>query len=283
MGQSPELEVLFLEYQIILKWIAVGFYIVSGVFFAYSVSFQKEKILKPAMVLALIGLILHAIATAIRWEIADHGPYMGMYEVLSSNAWITVLLFIIAAWKVPKLRPAGVIVMPLSFLMMAFGLFADPEIRRLPPALRSTWLVFHVTFNKLAVGAIIIAFGTSMLYLLKEKRQDREFYRKLPSLDALDAYSYKFIGFAFICWSIMIASGAIWANEAWGRYWGWDPIETWSLITWLFYGIYLHLRYFFKWQGRKAALLFVVCFVFSVLTIFILPFVVESLHTEYLV
>jgi cytochrome c-type biogenesis protein CcsB len=165
--------------------------------------------------------------------------------------------------------------------MMAFGLFMSPEIRRLPPSLRSIWLIIHVTFNKLAAGAIIIALGTSVLYLLKEKRQDRDFYKRLPSLDALDAYSYKFIGFGFIFWSITIAAGAIWANEAWGRYWGWDPIETWSLITWLLYGLYLHARYFLKWQGRKAALLMVVCFVFSVLTIFIIPFVVESLHSEY--
>jgi len=269
------------ELLIIFNWIAIGFYIVSTVFFAYSVSFQKEKALRPAILLALIGLIPHAIAIAIRWKMTGHGPYMAKYEVLSSNAWITVLLFIIVAWKIPRLRPAGVIVMPLSFLMMAFGLFMSPEIRRLPPSLRSIWLIIHVTFNKLAAGAIIIALGTSVLYLLKEKRQDRDFYKRLPSLDALDAYSYKFIGFGFIFWSITIAAGAIWANEAWGRYWGWDPIETWSLITWLLYGLYLHARYFLKWQGRKAALLMVVCFVFSVLTIFIIPFVVESLHSEY--
>jgi len=85
------------ELQIIFNWIATGFYIVSTIFFAYSVSFQKEKALKPAILLALIGLVPHAIAIAIRWKITGHGPYMAKYEVLSSNAWITVLLFIIAA------------------------------------------------------------------------------------------------------------------------------------------------------------------------------------------
>jgi len=275
------LEISTFTYQVILHWIAVGFYVISSAFFAYSISFQKEKALKPAMIMALLGLIPHAIAIIIRWDIAGHGPYMTKYEVLSADAWITVLLFTVAAWKIPKIRPAGVIVMALSFLMMAFGLFTNPEIRRLPPSLKGMWLIIHVTFNKIAAGSIIIALGTSVLYLLKESRQEREFYRKLPPLDVLDAYSYKFVGFSFIFWTITIAAGAIWANEVWGRYWGWDPIETWSLITWLLYGVYLHLRNFFKWHGRRAAWLMVVCFVFSVLTIFIIPFVMESLHSEY--
>lgn len=197
------------ELQIIFNWIAIGFYIVSTVFFAYSVSFQKEKALKPALIMALLGLIPHVIAIVLRWNITGHGPYMAKYEVLSSNAWVAVLLFLVVAWKVPKLRPAGFVVMPLSFLMMAFGLFTSPEIRRLPPSLRSIWLVLHVAFAKLAASAIIIALGTSVLYLLKEKRQNKEFYKKLPSLDALDAYSYKFTGFGFIFWSITIAAGAI--------------------------------------------------------------------------
>jgi cytochrome c-type biogenesis protein CcsB len=270
-----------MEYQIIFNWVAVGFYIISTVFFAYSVSFQNEKALKPAMSMALLGLVPHALSIVIRWSVTGHGPYMAKYEVLSSNAWITVLLFLLVAGRTPKLRPAGVVVMPLSFLMMAFGLFTSPEIRRLPPSLKSIWLVFHVTFAKLAAGAVIIALGTAVLYLLKEKRPEQEFYKKLPPLDVLDAYSYKFTGFGFIFWNIALAAGAIWANEAWGRYWGWDPIETWSLITWLLYGLYLHSRYFFKWRGRKAAWFMVTCFALSILTIFIIPLVVDSLHTEY--
>lgn len=267
------------ELQIIFNWIAIGFYIISTVFFAYSVSFQKEKALKPAILLALIGLIPHAIAIVIRWKITGHGPYMAKYEVLSSNAWITVLLFIIAAWKIPKLRPAGVIVIPLSFLMMAFGLFMSPEIRRLPPSLRSIWLIIHVTFNKLAAGAIIIALGISVLYLLKEKRQESDFYKKLPSLDALDAYSYKFVGFGFIFWSITIAAGAIWANEAWGRYWGWDPKETWSLITWFVYAFYLHAKFIRGWRGTKTSMIAVVGFIVTIFTYLGVNLFLSGLHS----
>lgn len=270
-----------MEQQIIFNWIAIIFYVISTVFFAYGVSFQREKALKPAMIIALLGLIPHAAAIIMRWAISGHGPYMAKYEVLSSNAWITVLIFIFTAWRIPKLRTAGFIVMPLSFLMMGFGLFTNPDIKRLPPSLKSIWLVIHVTFNKLAAGAMIIALGISVLYLLKEKKPHSEFYRRLPSVDVLDEYSYKFTGFGFIFWGITIAAGAIWANETWGRYWGWDPIETWALITWLLYGLYLHLRFFFRWKGRRAAWMLVVCFIFSAVTIFVIPFVMESLHAEY--
>ncbi|MBI4697521.1 MAG: cytochrome c biogenesis protein CcsA [Nitrospirae bacterium] len=274
-------DILSLKSEVIFHWIAVGFYIMSTVAFAYSVSFKKHNALKHGVFFTLTGLIPHSIALGIRWNIAGHGPYMAKYEVLSSNAWMVILMFLLIGWNIPKIRSAGVVVVPLCFLMMTIGLFTNPEIRKLSPSLSGIWLVIHILFNKLAVGAILISLGASVLYLIKKGRARGEFFDKLPSLEVLDEYSYKFIGFGFIFWSITVVAGSIWANQAWGRYWGWDPIETWSLITWLLYGLYLHLRYFFKWQGSKSAWMLIVCFVFSVITIFIIPFIIESLHSQY--
>jgi ABC-type transport system involved in cytochrome c biogenesis permease subunit len=127
---------------------------------------------------------------------------------------------------------------------------------------------------------MLIALGSSIFYLLKERKGESGFYQKLPALDVLDTYSYKFSGFGFVFWTITVVAGALWANEAWGRYWGWDPIETWSLITWLLFGVYLHLRRFFRLQGKKAAWLMILCFIFSIITLFIIPFVVDTIHTE---
>lgn len=276
MNDSP-----LLEFEIICHWIAVGFYILSTIFFAYSVSFRKEKTLKYGVIFAAAGLLPHSLALALRWYIAGHGPYMAKYEVLSSNAWIAVLMFLLIAWNIPRIRAAGVVVIPLSFLMMTFGLFTNPELKNLPPALSGIWLIIHILFNKLAVGAILISLGCAVLFLLKRNREDKRFYQKLPSLEVLDVYSYKFIGFGFIFWSITLGAGSIWANNAWGRYWGWDPIETWSFITWLVYGLYLHLRHFFKWKGIKSAWMLVACFVVSVITIVIVPFVIDTLHSSY--
>ena len=270
-----------LRYEFVLHWIAVGFYIFSTVFFAYSVSFQKERTIKPALLFALIGLLFHSIALGIRWMVSGHVPYVWKYDILSSNAWVVMAMFLIVAWRYPRLRYTGVVVMPLSFLMLAVGLFMNPEIRKLPPALDTIWLFIHATFNHLAVGALIIALGAAVLYLLKEKKGDTEFFKKLPPVDVFDAYSYKFASLGFIFWGIMIASGAIWANQAWGRYWGWDPVETWSLIAWLLYGLYLHSRLFLKWKGKKAAWMLVLCFALSLLSIYLVPFTVESLHSAY--
>lgn len=270
-----------LKYEVIFHWFAVVLYIFSTIFFAYSVSFKKTRALKYGMFFALAGLVPHSIALGIRWNMAGHGPYMAKYEVLSSNAWVVILMFLLVGWKIPKLRAAGVIVVPLSFLMMTFGLFTNPELKKLPPALSGIWLIIHILFNKLAVGAILISLGSAVLYLLKKKNRDREFYRKLPSLEVLDAYSYKFIAFGFIFWSITVVAGSIWANQAWGRYWGWDPIETWSLITWLLYGLFLHLRHFFKLRGVKSVWMLIACFIVSVITIFFIPFIIETLHGSY--
>jgi cytochrome c-type biogenesis protein CcsB len=274
-------DLLILKYEVVLHWIAVVFYVGSTFFFAYSLSFRKERAARPAVPLAFIGLLFHSAALGLRWWVTGHGPYLMKYEILSSNAWVAMAMFLIVALRYPKMRPAGVVVVPMSFLMMAVGLLLNPEIKRLPPSLEGIWLVIHVTFNALAVSALIIALGAAVLYLLKEKKGETEFFRKFPSLSVLDAYGYQFTAFGFIFWSITIVAGSIWANQSWGRYWGWDPVEIWSLITWLLYGLYLHLRLFRNWKGGKAAWMLVLCFALSIFSIYLVPFTTESLHSAY--
>jgi len=270
-----------LKYELILHWITLSFYAVSMVFFVYCVALRREKGLNVGLWLALMGLIIHSIALGVRWYAVGHGPYLQKMEGLSSFAWVAMVTFLVFSYKIPKLKGIGFVALPCCFLMMTVGLFSNPGIAKLPPTFRGVWFVIHIISSDLAVGAILIALGTAIFYLLKKRKGKDEFYRKLPSLEVLDTYSYKFAGFGFISWTIMVASGALWADESWGRYWGWDPIETWSLITWLLFGIYLHLRRFFEWQGEKAAWLMVVCVIFSVITLFVIPFVMTTVHSEY--
>lgn len=270
-----------LKYEVVLHWLGVGLYIIATALFAYSLTFQKEKPLRPALLLTAAGLLFHSAAIGLRWWVTGHGPYLMIYEILTSNAWVVIAMFLAVAWRSPRLRPAGVVALPVGFLMMTIGLFMRPEIKDLPPSLRGIWLVIHVTFNHLAVGALIIACGASAIYLLKEKRGDTPFFGRFPSLELLNEYSYRFAAFGFIFWSITLVAGAIWANQSWGRYWGWDPVETWSFITWLLYGIYLHSVYFFKVRGRTAAWMIVACFFLSILSIYLVPFMATSLHSAY--
>ncbi len=258
------------------------FYALAAVAFSISTLFNKDKVYKWAVGLSLSGLIPHSAAILIRWSVSGHGPYMARYEVLSSNAWIFIVMFLLFSAKIHKIRFAGMIVMPYAFLTMTYGLFSNPEIKRLPPSLKSIWLVLHVSFYKLAVGAILISLAAALFYLLKENKGERGLFLKLPALETLDYYSYRFATFGFTFWSIGVIAGSIWANQSWGRYWGWDPIETWSLITWLFYGFYLHMRFFFGWKGKKAAWLVIGCFLLSFITAFVIPFVSSlSIHTSY--
>lgn len=276
-------ELTWLKYEVILHWVAVVFYIVATVLFTYSVFFRNGAFLRRALGASMVGLIPHSIALVVRWIEQGHGPYMSRYEVLSSDAWIAVVLFLFFAWKWERIRPAGMIVLPLSFLMIALGLLTNPGMHNLPPSLRSIWLILHVSFAKLAAGSFFISLGVAILYLLKGRDPSKLLYGRLPSLDILDEYSYKFAGFGFIFWTINIVAGAIWADQSWGRYWGWDPIETWSLVTWLMYGMFAHLRVFWKLRGKKSAFVLIGCFIMSVFTIFALPFLANSLHSEYLI
>jgi len=265
----------------ILHWAAVGFYIVATVLFAHALLWNHAPRVRWGLWAAALGLVPHSAALIVRWIEVGHGPYMLKYEVLSSNAWIAIVMLLVAVWRRPAWVGLALVALPLSILMVGLGLLTSPEARNLPPTLRSIWLVFHVLFNKLAVGAFLLSFAAAVAVLRKQRRASSRFLDRLPAVDVLDAYTVRYVGFGFVFWSTTIVMGAIWANQSWGRYWGWDPIETWSLVTWLAYGSLLHLRLFYRLAPKSTAWLTVACFALSILTIFIFPFLIPSMHSAY--
>lgn len=269
------------KYEVILHWLAVGCYIAAAFFFVRGGVFQKEQSFVYGMKLTIAGLIPHSLALLIRWSYVYHGPYLLKYEVLSSNAWITLVAFLFVFFRYPRLRFTGMFVLPFSFLMTVVALFSNNAIKRLPSGYKGVWLIAHILFNKLAVAAFLIAIALLIVYFLKVRKSQFSFLTRLPEIAIIDEYLYKFTAFGFSFWTVTIAAGAIWAEQTWGRYWGWDPVEIWSLITWLLLGCYLHLRLFFNWRGMKGALFLSFCYFISILTIFFLPFLINSLHSEY--
>jgi cytochrome c-type biogenesis protein CcsB len=270
-----------LTIELVILWCAAGLYLVSGIIFAYSIVFRKESASKLAMFIVSAGLVLHSVALLMRWGVSGHPPYTQKYEIYSLSVWTTILIFVSLGWRRVKLRLIGIGIMPLSLLVMAISLSGNPAVNSLSPSLRGMWFHIHAISNALTAGSSILAVGASIMYLIKENREELEFYKKIFSLDVLDEYAYKFAAFGFIFWSLTVVSGAIWANNTWGRYWAWDPIETWSLITWFMFGLYLHVRHFFGWRGRKAALLLSLCFCSQVLGLVLLPIFIESIHSVY--
>ncbi|BDG08921.1 cytochrome c biogenesis protein [Anaeromyxobacter paludicola] len=264
--------------QVVLQWGAVACDVAAAALFTSAALFARPARARWARWCAALGLAPHGVAIALRWLEVGHGPYMMKYEVLTSISFTAVALLLVFLWRRPDWSALAVVVMPVAILLLGLGLFAHPAARDLPPTLRSAWLVFHVIFAKLSAGAFILSLATAICLLRQERRPSP----RIPPADALDAYTVRFVGFGFVFWSVTIAAGAIWANQSWGRYWGWDPIETWSLVSWLVYAAYLHARLFFRMARAAAAWLAIACFALFILTFLVLTFVVPSLHSAYL-
>lgn len=272
--------------EIILLWSAVGLYALSSCLFLFSLAFDRIQHLKTGLWLAFLGFLPHSAALGLRWAETEHGPYMRVYEVYSSDVWIALAMFFLLQVYKPNLRVLGAVVLPASFLLIGMAVMASPEIKPLPPNFQTFWLIVHIFFAKLAFGSLLIATGLSLFYLMKSRQEIQgevgAFFSKLPGLRVLDELSYQFTGFGFFMLAIMIVAGAIWANKAWGRYWGWDAVETWSLITWLVYGIYLHLRRTYGWKGAKASWFSVLAFAVFVFAIFGIGLFYISVHSPYI-
>ena len=271
--------------EILLMWATVTAYAVSTVLFVVGVAFERAKVISFAVSAAGIGLAVHVAAVAVRWARIGRGPMLGYYEMTSKLAIIGVALFLILVWRYRKLAPAGVAIMPVSTLLIAAAMMSPKGALNLTGTLASYWLLVHITFANLAFGAFVVSFGLAIAYVIRERAADRAWGRsldKLPSQEIVDHLSSRFVFAGFIFWGIMIASGAIWANEAWGSYWSWDPIETWSLVVWLIYAIYLHLRFTLGWRGEKISWVAIGAMPVALFCLAGIPLVYHTVHSGYL-
>lgn len=271
--------------EIVLMWIAVTAYAAGSILYVTGFVFRLPAATAAATWVSLTGLAPHLAATAVRWVRVGHAPFLGFYEVVSGLVLGAVLMLGLLLLRYPNLGPAGVIMMPVSFLMLGGAMLAPKGAMAVTGKLASWWLTIHITFAKLSYSAFIAAFALALLYLMRERWSEgrlSDLLEKLPRQDVLDDLSFKLIGAGFIFLGVMIAAGAIWANEAWGRYWAWDPIETWSLISWLVYAVYLHTRLTMGWRGRKSAWIAVIALPVVVFALIGVPIVYSSIHAAYL-
>lgn len=266
---------------VIFFWIATTLYALSAVLYLIHFIFDKKWGEKWATSLATVGMAPHTAAVAMRWLQAGHGPYITRYEVFSSDALIAVALFLCAAMLYRKMRATGAIVMSGAFLMMGYGALSLDTKAAAPITFKSWWLVIHILFGKVITAAMLVAGALAIFYLLKSKRPER--WPRLPDAAYLDDLSYRFFSLGFCALGLMIVAGSIWANSAWGRYWGWDPIETWSLISWIAFGAILHLRRLHGWRGDSMAWLTVAALLLSIFTVFLITIVSPGIHSNYMV
>jgi cytochrome c-type biogenesis protein CcsB len=218
---------------------------------------------RAALALTVIGLATQILGIATR-GIAEHRvPWGNMYEFLMAITCAAVIAFLGLSFRF-RVYTVGLFLM--APIVLALGLCATvlyTAAGPLVPALHSYWIWIHVTAMTVAIGSYIVAATFTVLYLVADRHARKQatspgagfgaVLGRLPGADALDRLSYRTVIFAFPIWTFAVIAGAIWADQAWGRYWGWDPKETWAFITWVVYAGYLHARATAGWRGRKAA------------------------------
>ena len=239
--------------------------------------FKKKLPGRLAMWITFGALLGHTGGIILRWVESyqlniGHAPLSNLYESLIFFGWTIVLIYLIIERRY-KNAAMGAFVTPLAFLTMAYASLSpniSDRIQPLVPALKSNWLIAHVITCFIGYAALAIAFGLSIMFILKQRQASATspLMERLPAPDVLDGLTHQMVMFGFLFLSIGIITGAVWANSAWGRYWGWDPKETWSLITWFIYATLLHARLMRGWRGRRIALLSIVGFMAVLFTYF---------------
>ncbi|HEX9094213.1 MAG TPA: cytochrome c biogenesis protein CcsA [Coriobacteriia bacterium] len=271
--------------ELVLVWVAIVAYAASSACFTIGTIVGRPKAEEWAVRLAVAGLAAHAFAVVTRWIRIGHGPYIGFYEVASLLAFVAVAAFLVLVIRYRGVRVAGLAIMPVAFLIMGGSLLVNKEAQAVTGALASFWLAIHVLFANLAFGAYAAGFVLAVAFLMKDAGAGRRWAALLdrfPEQDVLDTLTYRVVGAGFVFQGIMIATGSIWANQAWGRYWGWDPVETWSLIAWAIYAIYLHLTLTLGWRGQKAAWVAILALPVSLFSLLGVPIAYNSIHGAYL-
>jgi cytochrome c-type biogenesis protein CcsB len=233
------------------------------------------------------GLLFFILCS--RWIVAGYFPLSNLYESLLFLTWLLLTIYLYIE-TITKSKLIGSVLIPVTLLINGFAnLTLSPEMQKsspLVPALQSNWLMMHVSMMLLSYGTLIIGSLLCILFLVISRLKEvdlkviddsslplynimLDYYEakllapsteiselgKLKLLQSLDNWSYRIIGLGFPFLTIGIISGGVWANEAWGSYWSWDPKETWALITWLVFAVYLHARITKGWEGKKTAVL----------------------------
>ena len=218
---------------------------------------RTEKIARIATAMMILGFLLLLAGVISRGLSAGRAPWGNMYEFSITGALAFTAAYLGALRKY-DLRWLGLFV-SISVLLALGTAVTVLYVPSAPlvPALKSAWLVIHVSTAIISGGIFLLSniIAGAFLFLdsMEKKGERAPWAKRLPSLDVLDQLSYRLVAFVFPLWTFSVIAGAIWAESAWGRYWGWDPKETWAFITWVAYAAYLHARVTVGWRGRRAA------------------------------
>ena len=239
--------------EIILFWVTVFCYLASFCLQLIAFVMNKPRVVKSSRKLVWAALVLHTLTIILRWINGGHAPVTNSYELNLTGMWLVMIVYLIVE-QVGKIdRSVGLVLLPVVFVVLGYGLMSWSEATPMSPAYHSPWLAEHVIFAWLSFGCYAISTGAAVLFLTRNPLTRWKSTVRIPQQADLDLASYRFIVLGFINHAVMLVSGAIWAKKLWGHYWSWDALETWSLIAFLFYAFYLHIRSFLGWKGARGA------------------------------
>jgi cytochrome c-type biogenesis protein CcsB len=260
-------------------------YFAAAFIYLISFVFRKKPVAVAALALTVSGITAQTAAFVIRWIHSyqlgiGHIPLANFYESVIFFSWSIIFIYLIMRIRY-KNSLIGALANLFAFILLAYASLSgniESQIQPLVPALQSNWLTSHVITCFLAYACFAISFGTSILYLVKQGFKGNP-VNILPESKFLDEVTYKMISIGFVLLTLGIITGAAWADHAWGRYWGWDPKETWSLITWLIYASFLHARLVRGWKGTRMSLISIFGFVAVVFTYLGVNYILSGLHS----
>ena len=242
-----------------------------------------------AVGLTILGALTQAGVLLFRGLATDRLPWGNMYEFATATVLVAVVVYVVFAVRVPALRHLGLFVLaPVVLALVLIGLFLYADAGPLVAALRSYWLAIHVTTAITGFGIFFVSGIASVMYLVRSRYEARladgaapeyGIVAKLPAAAALDRVAHRTAVFGFPIWTFAVMAGAIWAEAAWGRFWGWDPKETWAFIAWVVYAGYLHARTTAGWRGRPAAWVNVVGLAVMIFNLLFVNMVSTGLHS----
>jgi cytochrome c-type biogenesis protein CcsB len=296
--------------------VALVLYLVAMVGYFHHLAFRRRWVLLGARGLAFAGVGVHAASVIARGLAAGRVPWGNLYEYVSMIGLLVVAVYLLVVERTWGTEAAGGFALGTAVLAMAGATLLYTPPGPLVPALNSYWLRIHVVAAMLGSALFTLGAIFTILYLVQRRREQRvtvepapapalvsagaggerpEDYAeadpdsaappeatprgRLPAAAVLDRIAYRTIAFAFPIWTFAVIAGAIWAEEAWGRYWGWDPKEVWSFVTWAIFAGYLHARATVGWRGTRAAVLALTGFMALVFNIVVVNLVISGLHS----
>ena len=241
----------------------------------------SERVGRSAVALTVLAALVHASSLGLRGIAVGRAPWANMYEFTSAICLVAVIAWLVVLYRQRDTAVAlsllgGFVLLPVVVLMFLGGTVLYAQAAPLIPALRSYWIVIHVSAAITATGILLVSGVASVLYLVRERAGQTS---RLPASATLDRVAYRTAVVALPIWTFAVITGAIWAEAAWGRYWGWDPKETCALVAWVVYAGYLHARATAGWRGSRAAWINVVGFGVMLFNLFFVNIVIAGLHS----